>query len=281
MPIMPFSDYLDSLGQLAARIDPTASTPAVEEIREAVLTLEALSRIDETSVLGWAQDHPMQVYVLGLVVGIGREKMKNQVAHWFGTGSWARATREHGAELIRRLDEDYDLLSLLDAQRGRLYTFADVLVARAGTRSTAASAGVSGRKIEDELERIAQDLHLPYQMRGRFEGRNGRTAPADLAIPAAGRDCVIAVAAKGFDSTGSKLTDAVREIEEMADARTGRQVVLAAVDGIGWKNRRADLTRIWRLWESGEIDGLYTLASLDRFRRDVDEFASGRRIPRT
>lgn len=118
-------------------------------------------------------------------------------------------------------------------------------------------------------------------MRGRFEGRNGRTAPADLAVPTAGRSCVIAVAAKGFDSTGSKLTDAVREIEEMADARTGRQVVLAVVDGIGWKGRRSDLTRIWKLWESGEIDGLYTLSSLDRFRHDVDEFATGRRIHRS
>lgn len=91
---------------------------------------------------------------------------------------------------------------------------------------------------------------------------------------------MIAVAAKGFDSTGSKLSDAVREIEEMADARTGRQVVLAVVDGIGWKRRLADLKRIWNLWDSGEIDGLYTLGTLDQFRHDLDHFATLRQVRR-
>ncbi|AXE37978.1 hypothetical protein [Acidipropionibacterium virtanenii] len=206
MPVTPFEDYLGSLGHLTARIDPTASTPAAEHIHAAAESLEALPQVDETSLVGWTQDHPKQVYVLGLAVGIGREKLKNQLTDWFGTQSWAKASKEHGPELIRRLDDDYDLLRLLAAQRGRDYSFADVLVARAGTRSTATNAGQSGRKIEDELERIAQDLRLPYQMRGRFEGRNGRTAPADLAIPAVGRGCVVAVAAKGFDSTGSDAT---------------------------------------------------------------------------
>lgn len=91
---------------------------------------------------------------------------------------------------------------------------------------------------------------------------------------------MIAVAAKGFDSTGSKLSDAVREIEEMADARTGGQIVMAVVDGIGWKGRMADLKRIWSLWNSGEIDGLYTLASLDQFKDDLDSFATLRGIAR-
>ncbi|SHJ51534.1 hypothetical protein SAMN02745244_02682 [Tessaracoccus bendigoensis DSM 12906] len=91
---------------------------------------------------------------------------------------------------------------------------------------------------------------------------------------------MIAVAAKGFDSTGSKLSDAVREIVEMADARTGGQVALAVVDGIGWKGRLADLKRIWSLWETGDIDGLYTLATLADFKRDLDRFAELKGIQR-
>lgn len=101
-----------------------------------------------------------------------------------------------------------------------------------------------------------------------------------MPVPAGGRDCVIAVAAKGFDSTGSKLTDAVREIQEMADARTGRQIVLAVVDGIGWRGRMADLKRIWMLRETGEIDGLYSLASVDQLKLDLDRFATLRGIHR-
>jgi hypothetical protein len=77
------------------------------------------------------------------------------------------------------------------------------------------------------------------------------------------------VAAKGFDSTGSKLTDAVREVEEMAEVRLPTQFILAVIDGIGWKNRRADLRRIYQLQETKRIDGMYTLAMLDDFEADV------------
>lgn len=57
----------------------------------------------------------------------------------------------------------------------------------------------------------------------------------------------IAVAAKGFDSTGSKLTDAVREVEEMADIRLPAQYIMVVIDGIGWKSRIGDLRKIYHL----------------------------------
>lgn len=280
MPAVPFEDYVASLGHLTARIDPTASTPAAEDIRDAVASLEALDDVDLDSLTAWALAHPERTYVLAIVVGLSREKLTNHLRNWFNTGSWRKAALQQSGEFIEKLDEQFDLVRLLRTQRHQRYTFGDLLVARAGTRATATSAGQSGRKIEDELEVIAQTLKLPYVPRGRFEGRSGRTAPADLAVPSIGRDCVIAVAAKGFDSTGSKLSDAVREIEEMADVRTGGQVALAVVDGIGWKGRMADLKRIWTLWDTGEIDGLYTLASLDQFKEDLDNFASLRGVTR-
>lgn len=166
------------------------------------------------------------------------------------------------------LDAEYDLVRLVEVQRGRRYEFGDILVARAGTRVTATRAGASGRRVEDDIEAIARDLGLAYETRTRFMGRNGRTSPCDLVVPS-GPDAAIAVAAKGFDSTGSKLSDAVREIEEMADVRLPRQFIIAVIDGIGWKSRIADLRRIYTLWERKQIDGMYSLASLDRFREDL------------
>lgn len=99
-----------------------------------------------------------------------------------------------------------------------------------------------------------------------------RTAPCDLAIPSDSTPEVV-VAAKGFDSTGSELTDAVREIEEMADVRLPRQTVYAVIDGIGWKSRQADLRRLHQLWETQQIHGMYTLSALDVFRQDLAEAA--------
>jgi hypothetical protein len=86
------------------------------------------------------------------------------------------------------------------------------------------------------------------------------------------------VAAKGFDSTGSKLTDAVREVEEMADVRLPTQFVMIVIDGIGWKSRIGDLRRIYQLWESQQIDGMYTLRSMDAFARDLENAARLRRL---
>lgn len=135
--------------------------------------------------------------------------------------------------------------------------------------------------MEDRIEAIVRDLRLPYETRTRFEGRGGQTAPADIAIPRGYAGAEIVCAAKGFDSTGSKLGDAVREIMDMANVRKPTQFVLAVVDGIGWYRRRADLERIYRLSERQEIDGLYSLAMLDQFRVDVDQAAKLRNIGRT
>ena len=64
----------------------------------------------------------------------------------------------------------------------------------------------------------------------------------------------------------------------MAEVRLPRQLVLAVIDGIGWKSRQADLRRIHQLWVNRQIDGMYTLGTLDRFRDDVTEFARLRRL---
>lgn len=168
-------------------------------------------------------------------------------------------------------------MSQANAQLHQQYGTADVLIARAGTRAAAAAASRQGRDVEDEIEAVAKDLGLPYETRTRFTGRNDRTAPCDLVIPNSGA-AEIVVAANGFDSTGSRLTDAVREIEEMAEVRTPRQFVPAVIDGIGWKNRISDLRKIHKLWVTNQIDGMYTLATLDQFREDFEDAARLREL---
>lgn len=273
VPDIPtFDEYVSSLGRLTAHIDPTAASPNAAEIKQAAASLEDLDEITEATLTAWAAEHPSWVNVLGLTVGLSQEKLRNTLKHRFDTSGWVLLARERPGDLIGMLEADFDLVRLLTVQRKRPYDFGDVLVARAGTRQTASSAGASGRKVEDEIEAIALDLGLTCQTRTRFTGRNGRTAPCDLVIPT-GDDAEIAVAAKGFDSTGSKLTDAVREIEEMADVRQARQFIMAVIDGIGWKNRISDLKRIYTLWESHQIDGMYSLANLSQFRHDLDQAA--------
>lgn len=159
------------------------------------------------------------------------------------------------------------------AQGTRTYDFGDVLVARAGTRVTAVSASEACGVLEDHIERIASELGLTYETRTRFTGRFDRTAPCDLAIPAGGASAQIVVAAKAFDSTGSILINAAREVEEMAEVRKGNQTLMAAIDGIGWLRRSGPLRKIHTMWANGEIDGMYTVSRLDKFKTDLEAAA--------
>ncbi|NTW41880.1 MAG: hypothetical protein HGA44_18695 [Cellulomonadaceae bacterium] len=269
MPIPTLDEYLATLGRLAAHVDPTASTPQATDIKNAADSLAALPDVDIASIAAWVELHPRSVPVLGLAVGLSQEKLINGLRDRFGTAGWLTLGKTHAVELVTWLDEVFDLVRSLEVQRHRQYHFGDILVARAGTRVTATSAGTTGRKVEDEIELVAKNLGLTYQTRTRFAGRVGRTAPADLVIPTSS-NALIAVAAKGFDSTGSKLTDAVREVQEMAEVRLPKQFIIAVIDGIGWKGRQQDLRRIYELWASDQIDGMYTLGTLDVFRQDLE-----------
>lgn len=178
--------------------------------------------------------------------------------------------RTRAGELIDILDEEFKLVQLLTEQLDRGWSFSDVLLERyLWSRRGAASAVGQGRSVEDEVEVIVKGLGIAYQPRTRFLRRGGDSAPCDLAIPSGGGLAQIVVAMKGFNSTGSKLSDAVGEIDSMQRVRLPTQYVYAVVDGIGWKSRQADLKRIHDFWDKRSIDGLYTLADLDRFEIDL------------
>lgn len=269
MTLLPFEGYVATLSQLSSPFDPTIPTTESEHVRAIAHALGSLDQVDRDALATLVSTMPDAVPVLGLAVGLTREKLKNVLRHHLGSAAWNKLARSDPEALVALLDQQYGLVRLLTVQRGQSYDFGDILVARAGTRHSAMRAGAIGRQLEDEIERAVLEFGLPYETRTRFTGRGGLSAPCDLAIPGGGAGTLIAIAAKGFDSTGSKLTDAVREIEEMAERRLPTQYVMAVVDGIGWKNRLNDLRKVHSLRESDRIDGLYSLRMLDDLRRDL------------
>ncbi|MEO6702311.1 MAG: hypothetical protein ABI140_01220 [Jatrophihabitantaceae bacterium] len=264
--------YVASLSRLTMHVDPNAPTEASNSIHAAASSLSALPTVDLKTLTEWARAHYQNADILGLAVGVGLEKLKMALKDSFDTSGYITLAKERANEFVAWLDDEYDLVRQVKEQRDKQFSFGDVLVARAGSRVTASRAGRAGRDLEDRIEAIASDLGLAYETRTRFVGRNGQSGPCDLVIPS-GQNADIAVAAKVFDSTGSKLTAAYEEIKAMADVRQPRQYIMAVVDGIGWKSRMADLTRIYQLWESKQIDGMYTLATLSVFREDLEEAA--------
>jgi hypothetical protein len=273
MDAVPYDEYTSSLRPLTERVDPTVPSAETAVIMGFADQLAALDEVTRDSLAEFIESHPASVPTLGLAVGLGQEKLKNALRHRLGTSGWVTLARQRPQELIEMLDNRYDLVRLLELQRNTPYRFGDVLVARSGSRATAVGAARAGRLVEDAIEGVAVGLGLPYAMRTTFQGRNDRTAPCDLAIPAGGELAQIVVAAKGFDSTGSKMTAAVSEVKDMAEVRLARQYVMAVVDGIGWLSRARDLHELHDLWLSHGIDGMYSLNMLEQFENDLEEAA--------
>jgi hypothetical protein len=206
---------------------------------------------------------------------LGLEQLKRQLQRLAGTSGWVRLAQKEPERLVAALDEAFGLIEQIRTQREQTWTFADVLLERyVWSRRRASTSVLQGRRLENVVEEVVASIMAErYVMRTKFVGRGGEEAPCDIAIPDDGAGALIVGAVKGFNSTGSKLSDAVREIEHIASVRLPRQFVFAFVDGIGWLGRQADLRRIYDLWVSRAIDGLYSLARIETFRSDLNEAA--------
>ena len=268
-----YNDFLSSLSNLqeiAPRRDPEMKT----KISLIVDELKKIKDIDRNSLARLIEKFPDAVPVICTSAGLGQEQLKNQLRHNLKTQGWITLAKRSADQLIEFLDTEYNLVNVIREEMVKHWTYSDVILERHlwSKKSGAQSVG-RGKTVEDEVENLVKSMELPYQMRTRFIGRGGETAPCDLAIPSGGNHSMIVVGMKGFNSTGSKLTDAVVEIEKMASVRLPRQYVYVVIDGIGWISRQADLRRIFTLWETKAIDGLYTLNHLDLFKEEIKQAA--------
>ncbi len=266
-----FLQGLRDLGDQDSGEIPGNLTSQANALAQALTTLPEIDRVNLAALIS---KHPDWVPLLALCVGLGGEKLKRQLQFRLGTSGWVILARQRPLDLISMLDEQFCLVDRVRNQYRRTWSFADVLVERyLASRRTASGAATRGRSVEDAVEQVINSLGLPHDVRTRFEGASGSTAPCDFAVPTSGAGALIVIAAKGFNSTGSKLSDAVREIEEMANNRRPMQFVYAVVDGIGWLGRQADLSRIFLASSTNRIDGLYNLSMMDEFRADLIQAA--------
>lgn len=257
-----YAQQLTAISNPVAAVDPDTEAT----IRMMVAQIEGLGQVTRGTLAELIHERPDYVPVLGSVVGLSQERLKRQLQAHTGSDAWITRSRQQPRVIIDLLDDEFGLVDRLAQARGRTYSLADVLIARASRGAGAAGAIDAGRQLEDAVEAVINDLGLPFEARTRYEGRAGATGPADFAIPVGGVQCEIAVGVKGFDSTGSKLTAAYDEVRHMADARRPGQYIFAVVDGIGWRGRRGDLGRLVDMVRNREIDGMFSLAEFDDFR---------------
>jgi hypothetical protein len=268
-PAGTFDDYLVSLSPFVPQ-GAGAEPEALVLCERATTRIAGLGDLDRQKLAAAVAADPHIAPVLAAVAGLSQERFKTWLQGRFGTAGWVTLGRTHAPELVDALDDDFSVVALLEAQASRKWTWADVLARIMAPRQHAGGSVRQGRDLEDAVEAKVRAVGVPYAVRTRFTGKAGQTAPADFAIPD-GSEALIAVAVKGFDSTGSKLSDATREIDQMVEVKTARQFIFAVVDGQGWMRRQGDLRRIHELWQRKLIDGLYTRGQLDAFERALED----------
>ena len=83
----------------------------------------------------------------------------------------------------------------------------------------------------------------------------------------------IIIEVKGYEATGSKLTDVLGDILKILKAKDPETHFFLVTDGIGWYRRLSDLRHIVAYHHSGEIEMIYTRKTLlnlkDRIRQII------------
>jgi hypothetical protein len=161
------------------------------------------------------------------------------------------------------------LLEAMAEEANRRPHWSDTLVERLRSgRGSAISGQRRGREVEDFAEAIVEKVFGDkFQKRCTFKGPR-KDAKCDFAIPskAAAR---ILIESKGYDATGSKMTDIIGDISIISAAKRADTAFLFFTDGVTWRQRKSDLRKIVEFQNNGDITRIYTYAMAGQFEADL------------
>jgi hypothetical protein len=127
-------------------------------------------------------------------------------------------------------------------------------------RGSAIKGQKRGRSLEDFAEGIVKAVFGggSYDTRCRFVGASGiSTEKADFAIPNK-EDPRILIEVKGYGATGSKQTDILGDVERIVNQKRPDTHLLLVTDGVTWRSRQSDLSKLVAWQNEGRIARIYT-----------------------
>ncbi|HYW06102.1 MAG TPA: DpnII family type II restriction endonuclease [Longimicrobium sp.] len=227
-------------------------------------------------VLGELRDllrqYPSFLVIARLFLGVSQDRAASTFSQALGMRlSWPglRARARQDPEMVARAMVTLGLPDTMWEELRRTWTVADVLNERYRLLRGRAIAGQQrGRQLEDRVRVILERAGVPFEYSVTFVGREGQTAKCDFAIPSRDRPKIV-IEAKGFEATGSKVTDALGDILKIERARTMHMYFFVVLDGTGWHHRPNDLRNIVRAQNAGRIDMIYTTSRLDELEGEV------------
>lgn len=218
------------------------------------------------------RQHPSFLVIARLFWGVSQDRAASLFSQALGARlSWAglRARVNQDPDGVAQAMAALDLPATMWEQMQRTWTVGDVLNERYRLLRGRAIAGQQrGRQLEDQVRGVLQRTGVPFEYSVTFVGREGQTAKCDFAIPSRDRPKIV-IEAKGFEATGSKVTDALGDILKIERARAMHMYFFVVLDGTGWHHRPNDLRNIVQAQNAGRIDMIYTTSRLDELEREV------------
>jgi len=250
---LPSSWMDDTARELVASIDETLTClgdkkPTKEDIR-----LEFVRQ-------------PNFLDICRLFFGQSQETVAHRICERLGDGSKGfvalRTLAHREPERMAIIMEELELPELIYEHTSKLWTTKDILVERYKMSRGRAIAGQSrGRGLEDEVQAALVEKGIPFQRGVTFTGKKGQTAKCDFCIPSKDHPKIV-IEAKGFEATGSKLTDFLGDVLKIGRAKEYQTYFFVMTDGRGWHNRQSDLKKLVEFHDDGLLDMIYTRARI-------------------
>ena len=272
--ILNIETVLSQLEELPADwMDETGRT-FLEQVPVCVKHLRELGRTPTLKdVEECLQEHAAFLDICRLFLGKGQEPTGHMLCDELGGErmTWSRLRKLATQEAARMAQAlvAIGLPDIITDQLQRRWEIEDVLVERYKmSRGRAVAGQKRGRALENDVDGVLRDVRVPFDSRVSFVGKKGATAKCDFAIPDRNHPKIV-IEAKGFEATGSKLTDLLRDVLEIGEAKEYHMYFFLVTDGRGWHNRRSDLQKLVDYQNEGLIDMIHTRSTLSGLAADV------------
>jgi DpnII restriction endonuclease len=264
---------IGEISALASNAVDDVARATIERLPAIVDRLRSLGRTPDVSDLTrLLEDEPISLDVFRLFMAEGQETLAHKLSDSLGRRiRWPDLRRlilPNAGDLANAFIH-LGLPGEIETQLGRRWSVEDVLLERYRLGRGRAIAGQSrGRAFEDAVEGILKEVGIPFEPRVTFTGKKGQTAKCDFAIPNRQHPLIV-LEVKGFEATGSKLTDFLGDVAKIAEAKDFHVYFFVVTDGRGWFNRKSDLKKIVQLHHDGLIEMIYTRKRLPQLAQDV------------
>lgn len=274
-------DLLSEITELPGQAEDATTRKTVEWIPRLTARLMALGRpANAEELASLIAEDPISIDVFRLFMGASQDVAGHRICAQLGWKPcvWSalkKRARKDATAFAAGLVE-LGLAEKMWNMVGRAWTVNDLLYDRYGSgRGRAVSGQTRGRALEDAVERLLTDRQIPFERGVTFVGREDIAAKCDFAIPNRHRPFVV-IEAKGFEATGSKLTDLLGDVLKIKDAKDYHTFFFVVTDGRGWFNRQSDLRALVDLHQKGIIDMIYTAARLPQLGEHINEIWQSR-----